>query len=516
MTTNNFFDFSGMKLTTRYGAKKPMYYALVYPEMAETLVSVWNTSFAKFHDEIRFSLGNIVTIIKDNGMMKMRLNPSMKWVNTNAACVRILYNAGILKESDVYTQVSKALGKKVSIEQLRAVLENLSKPKDISEAFTVFADRWILHEYNDTLSVSSDKVDESIVSVIAEFVEENYRYVTGLFNYDFQLRGYLCNEHHTKGESTTEARNSIIHGLDIDRNGDTTKSVFELNEIYMKSEEFMRQVMIDCTGYHNPSVTGLLLARMFQPEIIVSSMEQVLKTSLTIDEAMAYLKHRGNDVLMENLQNAIGLREIFDEKFDFSDKTPQEAFKSIIEFLFNNRNSLTEEGLTVYNFLKLHIGPMLKFTGVYERKVKNGLETIVTYDDFFQDQLNKFGQLMMEPRALPATMKAFLVDSMYGAGKRRTNTKMYGCRELSAEILEELDNAFDEAYEVYNRDGSLDELMHQERQRAKADNKLQIVSLDAIRDAGGDETNWDTFIDNGEVDPTWEAILSLEGLAAIR
>ena len=81
--------------------------------------------------------------------------------------------------------------------------------------------------------------------------------------------------------------------------------------------------------------------------------------------------------------------------------------------------------------------------------------------------------------------------------------------------MAELNETFDEAYKVYNQDGSLDELLKSERQRKDADNEFVTQSLDAIKDAGGDDAIWENFISDGIVDPTWEAILAIEGLTAI-
>lgn len=509
----NFFDYSKLTLATRFGSKKPMYYALVYPEMAQTLVSLWDTTYSKLHVEIRACLGNIVTIVQDDDMMKMRLNPSMKWVHTNAACVRILYDAGVLKVSDVYTQVSKALGKKVTAEQLSGVLNRLTKSKDICDAFEAFADYWILHEAADRLTVANKHVDDAILDVIRKFVEENEKYVTGLFNYDFKLRGILGHEHETRGESIADLRNNIRRGSLVEMNGDTERSVFDLNDAYMESEEFARRVQLCCTGYNDPSIAGLLLARMFQPMIIVKSMEGALGTELTVDEAMAYLKHRGNDLLLENIQNALDCWDAFEEEFDFSEASPQEAFDNMHKFLHVNSADLTEEGLAVLSCLTNCVKPILGCSGVYEKTTRAGLETVITYDRFFQEQMNTFGQLMMEPRPLPSVIKAFLVDGMYGAGKRRVVTDMYECDQLPAEMLANLDKAFDEAYEVYNKDGNLNALADAERQKAKQDTRLIAVSLDAIRDAGGDEAPWEEFISDGTVDSTWEAILSVGNMS---
>jgi hypothetical protein len=298
--------------------------------------------------------------------------------------------------------------------------------------------------------------------------------------------------------------------------GDTELSVFDLNEIYMASEASHQQDRIDATGYHNPQIAGLLLARIFNPMIIVASVEKALGMQVPMNILKSYLQHRGNMVLLENIQNATELWEIFNETFDFSAKTPKEAFKEMIDLLYMNAHLLTEEGVAVLKFLRFYIKPMLKNSGVYERIVKNGVEMVVTYDQYFADQLNRFGQLMLEPHALPATMNAFLVDGMYGAGKRRTKTHVYMEAELPVSVIDELDAAFNKAYETLNCDGGLDELCKQEKQRAMEDAELVVQSLDAIRDAGGDETVWEEFVSDGIVDSTWEAILEMEGLGQIK
>jgi hypothetical protein len=86
---------------------------------------------------------------------------------------------------------------------------------------------------------------------------------------------------------------------------------------------------------------------------------------------------------------------------------------------------------------------------------------------------------------------------------------------MPSEQLSELDEAFDKAYELYNQDGGLDELLKQEKERKSVDTQLADMSLDAIKEAGGDEATWEDFISDGVIDPTWEAILEMEGLGKI-
>jgi hypothetical protein len=339
--------------------------------------------------------------------------------------------------------------------------------------------------------------------------------VEGIFEYDFQLRAIAGHEYETRGESIMDLRESVVHGKPIADNGDIELSVFELNDIYLKSEASFTQDKIDSTGYHNPKIIGLMLARIFNPYIIVKSMEKVIGR-LTIEEAEAYLDTRGNELLLENLQTAQDLLEKFNEKLDFSNKTPREAFKELIDFLHINSNLLTEEGLAVLKCMKTYMVPMLKSHGVYEKHTnKYGEIKLISYDQFFEDQLQRFGQLMTEPYALPATVKAFLVDSMFGAGKRCERQDLYYTEELSQNQITEFNAAFDKTYELYNQDGGLDELMKAENERKSVDRELENISLDAIRDAGGDETTWDNFISDGIIDPTWEAILEIEGLGQI-
>jgi hypothetical protein len=57
--------------------------------------------------------------------------------------------------------------------------------------------------------------------------------------------------------------------------------------------------------------------------------------------------------------------------------------------------------------------------------------------------------------------------------------------------------------------------MKQEKERKSADSEFVHQSLDAIREAGGDEATWEDFISDGVIDPTWEAILEMEGLGQI-
>lgn len=512
--TNNFVNFSNIGFKTIYGKKLPIAFALNQVDLADRLIRGWKTVYAADQKAIKFIFNSIITIVTVDGIRKVRKNPGKDWVKINPECIRMLFDAGILREASVYEEVSKALGKNVTLDQLQGVLDNLIQPKQIREAFEVFADRWILHEFKDTYHVSNKNINENILEVIATFVAENEKYVEGRFNYDFQLRSLAGHEHETTGESIADVRESVIHGLDVNHNGDTELTVFDLNNIYLASEASYAQDKIDSTGYHNPKIIGLMLARMFNPYIIVKSMEKVIGC-LTIEEAEAYLSHRGNDVMLENLQNAQDLWEAFHENFNFSDKSPREAFTELIEFLHINANLLTEEGLAVLKCLQTYISPMLNATGVYERTIKEDREMIISYDMFFEDQLNKFGQLMAEPHALPATVKAFLVDGMYGAGKRRIATDLYECDEMPSKKVSELDEAFDRAYELYNQDGGLDELMKQEKERKSADSEFVHQSLDAIREAGGDEAVWEDFISDGIVDPTWEAILEMEGLGQI-
>lgn len=513
MTTNS-INFSNIGFSTIYGKKLPIAFALNQTELATRLVNGWETEFKTQQQAIKAIFNATIQIITVDGIKKVRKNPGKDWVKINSECIRILFDAGILHESSVYDQVSKALGKNVSLNQLVGVLNNLTTPQQICEAFEVFADRWIVHEFKDTYHVSNKNVDESVLELISAFVTENTKYIQGRFHYDFQLRSIAGHEDETKGESIADLRESVIHGKPIADNGDVELSTFELNDIYLKSEASYAQDKIDSTGYHNPKIIGLMLARMFNPYIIVKSMEKVVG-SLTIEEAEAYLSHRGNDILLENLQNAQDLWEAFHENFDFSSCSAREAFKQMIDFLHINSKLLTEEGLAVLKSLQTYIAPMLNATGVYEHSIKEGRETIVSYDQFFEDQLNRFGQLMAQPYALPATVRAFLVDGMYGAGKRRIATDLYETEEIFPDFLEELDAHFNKSYERYNQDGSLDELLKQESERKSVDSQLADMSLDAIREAGGDEATWEDFISDGTIDPTWEAILEMEGLGAI-
>ena len=516
--TNNFVNFSNIGFKTIYGKKLPIAFALNQVDLADRLIRGWKTVYANDQKAIKFIFNSMITIVTVDGIRKVRKNPGKDWVKINPDCIKMLYDAGILHEANTYEQVSRALGKNVTVMQLEGVLNNLTEPQQICDAFEVFADRWILHEFKDTYHVANIHIEEDVLSVIAKFVADNAKYTEGLLHYDFLLRALAGHEDETRGESIADLRESVIHGKALDDNGDVELSAFELNDLYMASEASYNQDKIDSTGYHNPKIIGLMLARMFNPHLIVKSMEKVLG-SLTIEEAEAYLSHKGNDILLENLQNAKLLWEAFHEEFDFSQLTPREAFKELIDFLHINSDALTEEGLAVLKCLQTYISPMLTATGIYERTIKEGRETIVSYDQFFENQLNRFGQLMSQPHALPATVKAFLINGMYGAGKRRIATdvvhNLYVNSIIPADVLSELDEAFDKAYEVYNQDGGLDELMKQEQERQTADKELADISLDAIRDAGGDESNWEEFISDGILDPTWEAILEMEGLGQI-
>lgn len=515
--TNKTFNFNSIGFTNIYGKKLPITFALNQPELATQLVNGWNTTFKTHQEAIKFSFKTTVAIVTVDGIRKVR--KLKDWVKINPEAIRILFNAGILTETNTYDQVSKALGKNITISQLEGVLDNLTKTSDICEAFEVFADRWILHEFGNTYHVSNSHMNEDILEVISKFINENAKYITGCFHYDFQLRSMSGKENLTLGESIAELRDSVIHGKPIADNGDVELSVFELNDIYMSSEASYHQTQIDNTGYHNPKIIGLMLARMFQPQIIVKSMERALGQHLSIEEAEAYLSHRGNNILLENLQNAQDLWEAFHENFDFSNKSARQAFKELIDFLHINSKLLTEEGLAVLNCLKTYISPMLNAEGIFERTIKEDREMIVSYNMFFEDQLNKFGQLMAEPHALPATVKAFLVDGMYGAGKRRIATDvmrtLYINKVISEDLINELDQDFDRSYEIYNQDGGLDELMKAEKERQTTDQELADISLDAIKEANGDEATWEDFISDGIIDPTWEAILEMEGLGQI-
>ena len=347
-------DYSSLKITDRFGSSKPMYYTLVTPELATALIRGWNTIYASKQDAIRSNLASIVMIVKCDDMVKMRINPNTKWVKVNPACVRILYDAGILRASTVYEQVSRALSRNVTCDQLASVLAGFTSKFDIAEAFMVLADRWILHELNGKLYVANKNVHEDILGVIAEFVEENADYVYGAFHYDFQLRGFIVNEHRTVGESVADLRGSVKRGALVDDGGDTEMSVFDLNAIYMASDASYHQDIVDTTGYHNPNLIGLLLARIFQPMIIVHSVEQVLGCNMTAQSVSSYLRHRGNDVMLENLLSAMEMWDLFNSNFDFSNMSPRDAIKSLIDFLYLHSNQLTEEGLAVLKCLKTY------------------------------------------------------------------------------------------------------------------------------------------------------------------
>ena len=504
----NFINFNTLRIRTRFG-NMPVSTALTYPENAHALVAQWE-ELAGQHSAIRLSLGNFVTIVKVDGIVKMRLNPNTtQKKKPNPTCVKILYNAGILQVADVYTQVSKALGKGVTLEQLERALLKIESPKDICEAFEVLADRWILHDF---MRVSNRNVSEGVMKVLVKFVEDNKSLVGNCFHYNFELRNTMFTEFETKGESTTEARENIIHGADVNHGGDTELSLWELNESYMRSEAFHQQAQKDNSGYHDPAWTGIMLARMFNPGIIIASMSKVLGVSVGMQDALSYLKHRNNSLLLENLQNAMKLNEAFMENFDFSNSTPREAIGQLIEFLSRNYELLTEEGKAVVRFLKSKVKPMLGFSGVYESTIKNDIRTVVTYDQFFENQLSNFAKYMAEPLHMPSIMKAFLANGMYGAGKRRVSTEITDVPAMDPELAAELDEAFNKAFQIYNEDGSIAALKEQEVQRALEDKELVTQSLDAIKDMNGDESNWEEFISDGVVDPTWEAILEAEGL----
>ena len=303
MFNPNFINFNELKIRTRFG-KLPVSTALIYTENASALVDQWE-ELTPQHNAIRASLGNFVTIVKVDGVLKMRLNPNTtQKKKPNASCVKILYNAGILQVADVYTQVSKALGKGVTLEQLERILFKIESTKDICEAFEVLADRWILHDY---MRVSNRNISEDVLKILAKFVEDNKSFVENCFHYNFELRNTMFTEFETRGESTTEARESIIHGADINHGGDTELSLEELNEAYMRSEAFHQQVQKDNSGYHDPAWTGIMLARMFNPGIILASMSKVLGISVGMQDALSYLKHRNNSLLLENLQNSAKL-----------------------------------------------------------------------------------------------------------------------------------------------------------------------------------------------------------------
>jgi hypothetical protein len=318
-------------------------------------------------------------------------------------------------------------------------------------------------------------------------------------------------EFETKGESTTEARENIIHGADVNHGGDTELSLWEQNEAYMRSEAFHQQVQRDNSGYHDPAWTGIMLARMFNPGIILASMSKVLVISVGMADAMSYLKRRNNVLLLENLQNSMKLNEAFMENFDFSNCTPKEAIGKLIEFLSRNYELLTEEGKAVVRFLKSKVKPMLGFSGVYESTIKNDIRTVVTYDQFFESQLSNFAKYMAEPLHMPSIMKAFLANGMYGAGKRRVVTEIIDVPALDPELAAELDEAFNKAFKIYNEDGSIAALKEQEVQRAFEDKELVTQSLDAIKGMNVDgDSNWEEFISDpdGPVDPTWEMAIA--------
>ena len=203
------------------------------------------------------------------------------------------------------------------------------------------------------------------------------------------------------------------------------------------------------------------------------------------------------------------------ENFDFSNCTPREAIGQLIEFLSRNYELLTEEGKAVVRFLKSKVKPMLGFNGVYETTIKNGVKTVVTYDQFFDNQLSNFAKYMAESLHMPSIMKAFLANGMYGAGKRRVSTEIIDVPAMDPELAKMLDEAFNKAFAIYNEDGSIAALKEQEVQRALEDKELVAQSLDAIKDMNGNESTWQEFISNGVVDPTCESVLAIleaEGL----
>jgi hypothetical protein len=118
---------------------------------------------------------------------------------------------------------------------------------------------------------------------------------------------------------------------------------------------------------------------------------------------------------------------------------------------------------------------------------------------------------------MPSVIKSFLAGGMYGAGKRRVVSEIIDAPAIDPESAKTLDAAFNKAFELYNKDGSIAALKEQEVQRAIEDKELVTQSLDALRSnngGGDDDFNWEELIQDpdGPVDPTWEAILEAEGL----
>lgn len=497
-----------------YGGTTPIYKAIGDANLARQLIANWNYYSSEDQTAIRNILGSYVSIVETATGRLFRSNPDKNYISPQRESIILLFHAGILKSSSPYEQINKILYKGVNLEYVERILSTLRSNTDICQAFECLADRWIIHETkNGSLYANNSRIDSGLLEIINKFVEENKPYITGLFHYDFDLRKILGHEDETNGESVMELRESIVRGTNVDFGGDTLASVFEENDAYMESESFYQQIQIDNRGYHNPDMLPVLLARMFQPAIILLSMNKILKTNISFAEAEEYLSYRKNDVLLENLQNAMELHDEFHSRFDFSKNTSQEAIKQIYGFMNTNQNLLTEEGIAVLKYMKAYILPMLSCNGsdIYSRTIKNGIETVVTYDMYFDAQLNRFSSYMAEPRAIPSVCKAFLVDGMYGSGKRRV-TSIVEYRDYDADLCREFDASFIDSYERYNKDGNLDALLKEEQKRHREDQKLVVMSLDAIRDAGGDDADWDRFVSDGEIDPVFEAILEMEGL----
>lgn len=429
--------------------------------------------------------------------------------------VQYLINTGIMPISTVYEQMTmvllnKYIGPKEMEASLKMFLSENGRENDICQVFEALADAWILH---DGFIVGHKDKDEEILSVIRKFVDTNKVLVENKFLYNFQVRG-TRNDWQTKGKSISEVREDQRRGDLVGNGGDTIKDSFKSNEETINSQEYHESMSRFMSGYNSADFLGFLIARIFNGGLISNTVKTAIGAEITDAQVKPYLKHRGNTLLLENLIQAERLNRVFFEELNYlAGLTARQAFKRLFDYLSANKSHLTEEGKAVVNFIEYNIKSILWCDGEYLKeggKVKGRypdgtdivvFDKIVTYDQLFDTQYEYFlyymGMLDVAPgqdaniSSVPSILKAFLSDTMYGAGRREVVTDIGFVEDLDVVTAAIFDESFmeqKEKYEHYNK-GALNAAKADEDERLERVAHAKEPNIDDLVDSEGEPLN---------------------------
>lgn len=429
--------------------------------------------------------------------------------------VQNLVNAGIMTVSTVYEQMTmvllnKYIGPKEMELALEAFLSENSRENDICQVFEALADAWILHDH---FIVGHKDKDEEILCVIRKFVDANKVLVENKFLYDFQVRG-TRNDWQTRGKAISEVREDQRRGDYVENGGDTIKDFFKSNEETVNSQEYHESMSRFMSGYNSADFLGFLLARIFNGGLISNTVKTAIGAELTDNQVKPYLKHRNNTLLLENIIQAERLNRVFFEELDcLTGLTSRQAFNRLFDYLFSNKSHLTEEGKAVANFIEYHIksilwcdGEYLKEGGKVVGQYPDGtdivvFDKIVTYDQLFDTQYEYFlyymGMLDVAPgqdasiHSVPSILKAFLSDTMYGAGRREVVTDIGFIEDLDVVTAAILDESFMEQKEKYERcnTGIIEAAKADEAKRLERIAHAKEPNIDDLVDSEGEPLN---------------------------